>query len=59
MIMQNSSNALAKALMAIEAGYQSQQDGYQAEVNLFGECFAHPEFQEGTQAFLTKRKANF
>lgn len=58
-IMQNSSNALGHALAAIDAGYQEGEDGFEHEIKAFGQCFGHPEFKEGTQAFLEKRKANF
>ncbi|MEN8853206.1 MAG: enoyl-CoA hydratase-related protein [Candidatus Arcticimaribacter sp.] len=58
-IMQNSSNALGHALAAIDAGYQEGVDGFEQEIKAFGQCFGHPEFKEGTQAFLEKRKANF
>ena len=58
-IMRNSSNAIGHALKAIEAAYQEGVAGFEQEINAFGECFGHPEFKEGTQAFLEKRKANF
>lgn len=58
-IMRNSSNAMGHALKAIEAAYQEGVAGFEQEINAFGECFGHPEFKEGTQAFLEKRKANF
>lgn len=34
-------------------------DGYQAEIESFSKSFATPEFMEGTNAFLEKRKADF
>ena len=58
-IMNNSPNAIAQALKAIASGYQDGVDGYREEIQRFGACFSHPEFKEGTQAFLRKRKANF
>lgn len=58
-IIKNSPNAVQQALKAIAAGYDEGKNGFQTEINLFGSCFAHPEFKEGTQAFLAKRKANF
>ena len=58
-IMCNSSNAMEHALRAIDAAYQEGVEGFEQEINAFGECFGHPEFKEGTQAFLEKRKANF
>ncbi len=58
-IMTNSSNAIAHALQAIAAGYAEGVDGFEAEITHFGNCFGHPEFNEGTQAFLEKRRANY
>lgn len=58
-IMGNSSNAMHQALKAIAAGYTENQNGYEEEIERFGACFSHPEFSEGTQAFLNNRKANF
>lgn len=58
-IMGNSSNAMHQTLQAIAAGYTENQNGYEEEIERFGACFSHPEFSEGTQAFLNKRKANF
>jgi len=58
-IMQNSSNAMAHGLQAINAAYQEGVNGFEEEIKRFGQCFGHEEFKEGTQAFLAKRKANF
>jgi len=58
-IMNNSSNAIGHALQSIASGYEESVDGFDAEVGHFGDCFGHPEFKEGTQAFLEKRKANY
>ena len=58
-IMQNSSNAMGHALQSIDAAYQEGLNGFEEEIKRFGQCFDHPEFKEGTQAFLAKRKANF
>lgn len=56
---QNSPSAIAAAIRAINANYQSGVDGYQAEIEAFGACFGTSEFKEGTTAFLEKRKPNF
>ena len=58
-IMNNSPHAIAQALGAIASGYVDGTNGYEEEIKRFGTCFGHPEFKEGTQAFLAKRKANF
>ena len=58
-IMKNSPNAIAQAIKAVNAGYKEGVDGFQKEIELFGECFGTPEFKEGTSAFLEKRRAEF
>ena len=58
LMMNNSSHAMHRALQSIEAGYATE-NGYREEINHFGACFGHAEFEEGTQAFLNKRKARF
>lgn len=58
-ILKNSSVAIRLAIGAVNAGFKSGQDGYDAEINAFGECFGTADFKEGTTAFLQKRKANF
>ena len=58
-IMRNSSVAIAEAINAINAGYEEGESGFDAEITAFGKCFGTADFQEGTQAFLNKRKPNF
>ena len=58
-IMRNSSVAIAEAISAINANYKDGVDGYQAEIEAFGNCFGTEDFKEGTTAFLEKRKADF
>lgn len=58
-ILKNSPNAIAAAMRAVNANYQTGVDGYAVEVDEFGKCFGTPEFVEGTTAFMEKRKANF
>ena len=55
----HSPNAQAAAMRAVLAGYQPGREGFQAEINAFGDCFGTPEFVEGTTAFLEKRKPVF
>ncbi|MGY6562935.1 MAG: enoyl-CoA hydratase/isomerase family protein [Luteibaculaceae bacterium] len=57
-IASNSSHAIAQAIKAVNIGTDNTK-GLEAEVKLFGECFAHADFTEGTTAFLNKRKPNF
>lgn len=58
-IMRNSSMAIAEAINAINAGFEEGENGYDAEITAFGKCFGTADFQEGTQAFLAKRKPQF
>ena len=58
-ILQNSPNAIGNAIHAVNAGYKEGKDGFSEEINQFGACFGTSEFEEGTQAFLNKRKPNF
>ncbi|MCB9224573.1 MAG: enoyl-CoA hydratase/isomerase family protein [Crocinitomicaceae bacterium] len=58
-IINNSPNAIAAAIRAVNANYKDGVDGYKAEIEEFGKCFGTPEFVEGTTAFLEKRKAEF
>ena len=58
-IMRNSSVAIAAAITAMNAGYEDGENGFEAEITQFGRCFGTADFQEGTQAFLSKRKPDF
>ena len=58
-IARNSSVAIAAAIEAINAGFEDGENGFGAEITQFGKCFGTADFQEGTQAFLEKRKADF
>ncbi len=51
--------AIAACIRAVNAVYDETSNGYAAEVNGFGECFATEDMKEGTTAFLEKRKAIF
>ena len=59
MISNNSPKAINAAIEAINSGYDHQVNGYEKEIELFGNCFGSDEFIEGTTAFLEKRKPNF
>lgn len=56
-IVRNSPNAIAAAIKSVNAGFS--EDGYQIEIEEFGNCFDTADFKEGTGAFLEKRKPNF
>jgi enoyl-CoA hydratase len=58
-ITQNSGQAIASAIRAVNANFNFSVDGYATEIEEFGKCFGTEEFTEGTQAFLDKRKPNF
>ncbi len=58
-IIKNSPVALGKAIEAVNANYTSGMNGFEVEINNFGNCFATEDFKEGTTAFLEKRKAEF
>ena len=51
--------AIAAAIKAVNAGYTDGVDGYQAEIDAFGQCFGTADFKEGVDAFLNKRPAAF
>ena len=58
-INSNSSEAVSRAIKAINACYQERKDGFETEIELFASCFETDDFVEGTDAFLEKRKPNF
>ncbi|MFY7839800.1 MAG: enoyl-CoA hydratase/isomerase family protein [Lacibacter sp.] len=58
-IMSKGPNAIAKVIAAVNAHFDHAQNGFEAEIKLFGECFGTAEMKEGVSAFLEKRKALF
>ena len=58
-IIKNSPNAISAAMRAINANYVDGVNGFDKEIEEFGNCFGTPEFVEGTTAFMEKRKAQF
>lgn len=58
-ISRNSPMAIAAAIKTVNAGYRSGTDGFQVEIEAFGNCFGTEDFIEGTTAFLEKRKPRF
>lgn len=40
-------------------GHETNNGGFETEVNEFGKCFDTEDMKEGTSAFLEKRKTNF
>ena len=58
-IAKNSTIAIAAAIRAVNAGLKDGVNGFDIEIDEFGNCFGTADFEEGTSAFLEKRKADF
>lgn len=58
-IQRNSPVAIAAAIRAVNANFKDGINGFETEIEEFGNCFATHDFTEGTTAFLEKRKADF
>jgi enoyl-CoA hydratase len=51
--------AVAACIKAANAVFDETKNGYQTEIDAFGDCFVTEDMKEGTTAFLEKRKATF
>ena len=58
-ITRNSPSAISAAIKAVNANFKDGVNGFKIEIEEFGKCFGTDDFEEGTTAFLEKRKANF
>jgi enoyl-CoA hydratase len=58
-IVSNSSVAISAAIRAINASFEVGVNGFDVEIEEFGECFGTKDFNEGTTAFLNKTKPSF
>ena len=58
-ILRNSSTAISAAIRAVNANFKDGVNGFDTEIEEFGNCFGTDDFQEGTTAFLEKRKPDF
>ncbi|MCB0475904.1 MAG: enoyl-CoA hydratase/isomerase family protein, partial [Flavobacteriaceae bacterium] len=55
-IKRNSPMAIAAAIKAVNAGFAAGINGFDVEIDQFGKSFGTQDFEEGTTAFLEKRK---
>ncbi|MES2417735.1 MAG: enoyl-CoA hydratase-related protein [Bacteroidota bacterium] len=58
-IKQRAPLAVASAIKAINASLNPELNGFETEIEEFGNCFNTEDFKEGVAAFLEKRKAVF
>ena len=58
-IKSKSPKAITGVINSVNAYFENGVDGFKAEAEEFGKCFATEDFKEGTSAFLEKRKAVF
>ncbi len=58
-IKRNSPLSIASAIKSINANYNNTVNGFDVEIEQFGISFGTNDFEEGTTAFLEKRKPNF
>jgi enoyl-CoA hydratase len=51
--------AITNVIRSVNAGFNFEQAGYEAEAENFAACTATQDFKEGTNAFLEKRQPRF
>ncbi|RBL93028.1 enoyl-CoA hydratase/isomerase family protein [Chitinophaga flava] len=51
--------AVARVVKCVNAAIDKELDGWETEIKEFAACFATADLQEGAEAFIQKRKANF
>lgn len=51
--------AIARVIKCANAALDKDIDGYELEIDEFGECFGTKDLQEGAAAFIEKRQARF
>lgn len=58
-ILSRSPLAVGAAIRAVNAGLTQGENGFEAEINEFSNCFGTPDFHEGVSAFKEKRTPVF
>ena len=58
-IMAKAPLAISRCIMAANAVFDHSRNGYDVELEAFGDCFDTDDMKEGTAAFLEKRKPVF
>ena len=58
-IAKNSPKAISLAIQAVNANTKDGVNGFDVEIEKFGESFGTEDFKIGTQAFLNKEKPSF
>lgn len=58
-IASKSPSAVAMVIQCVNDYFSKNEDGMETEIKSFGKAFGTSDFKEGTNAFLSKRKANF
>jgi enoyl-CoA hydratase len=58
-IKAKSPKAITGAIVAMNAYFEKNTNGFEKEIEEFGKCFSTEDFKEGTSAFLEKRKPIF
>ncbi len=56
-IVQRAPLAISAAIKSVNAS--DTREGFETEINAFGDCFGTDDFKEGVDAFLNKRKPSF